>query len=536
MSDSSQTGEKSKFVLDPGLWPAQAKSVRKVASLVLKGKDVCLQSPTGTGKTRMATELLRWAADELGGGSFYVNRKILVEQTAERFRSQGIRFGVRAADHEEGFDPDAAIQICSADTERSRVYGKNPVWDRHDGGLVVVDEAHIQKGETMRKIIADHKANGAQVVLLSATPVGLSKMADEIVIGGTMKEYRDCGALVPAVCKSIEQPDLAKVKRTATGEYDMGAEKRKVYTQTIVGNVIDRWKKYNPDARPTMLYAPGKAESVWFTQKFEDAGVSWCHIDATEAYFGGSRYRLTRSLWQEILEMYTDGTFSGISSRFKLREGVDVPSTYHIILATPIGSLQSYLQTVGRGLRAAPDADYVKDHCLITDHGGNYLRHGSPNIDRDWEAIWTLSSNVASKLHEESIRNGDTPEPIRCPKCSGERLGGIHCPFCGHQHEKSQREVIMEDGKMVTKDGELIPRKVTQKRSNTQKLWDQMYWGFKNKNLKKTFSQMEAFFVQSHGYWPERTLNHMPLESMHWHRRVADVPFDDLRLSRRRER
>jgi superfamily II DNA or RNA helicase len=533
MSDSTT---KPKFVLDPGLWPAQTRSVRRVATAVTKGFDVCLQSPTGTGKTRMATELLRWADHDLGGGCFYVNRKILVEQTAARFKEQGLHFGVRAADHEENFDPYAPIQICSADTERARVYGEDPVWERHDCGLVIVDEAHIQKGATMQKIIADHKSNGAKIVLLSATPVSLAKMADVIITGGTMKEYRDCGALVPAVVKSIEQPDVAKVKRTPSGEYDMGDKKRKIYTQSIVGNVIARWKEFNPDARPSMLYAPGKAESVWFAQQFENIGVPWCHIDATEAYFGGKRYRLGRKLWQDILGKYSDGTFKGVSSRFKLREGVDVPETYHIILATPIGSIQSYLQTVGRGLRAAPDASYTKDHCLVTDHGGNYHRHGSPNLDRDWKTIWTLSSAVASKLHEESIRNGDAPEPIRCPKCMGERLHGVLCPHCGHEHAKSQREVIMEDGTMVTKDGGLIPRKRTQMRSDTQESWNKMYWGYKNKNIKKTFSQMEAFFTQTHGYRPPRTLDNMPLEPMNWHRRVADVHVSDLRTAKRKDR
>jgi len=510
-----------------GLKVPQERAYWQVVNLIRAGHDVCLQSPTGSGKTRMATELLRWAEKELGGGSFYVNRKALVTQTSDRFASLGLDFGIRAADHEDGFYPHAPTQIASANTERVRVYGENPVWPRHDCGLVVVDEAHIQKGQTMKQIIADHKSNGAKVVLLSATPIGLHQMTDnlKLVVSGTLKEFRNCGLLVPGVVKSIEQPDLSKIKRTATGEYDLGAEKRKVYTQTIVGNVIDRWKKYNPDARPTMAYWPGKPESVWGTQQFEAAGIPWVHVDATDAYFGGKRYTLNRNLWDDILGKVTDGTFKGISSRFKLREGVDLPSVYQVILATPIGSLASYLQTVGRCLRSAPG----KDAALITDHGGNYLRHGSPNHDRDWETLWTLSNAVASQLHENEIRNGDTPEPIRCPKCEGERLHGPKCPHCGYEHAKSRREVIMEDGRMVTRDGDLIPRKHVQRRSNTQRLWDNMYWGYKNKGLNKTFAQMEAFFVRTHGYWPPRDLNNMPTNSMQWHRRVKDVHVKDLR-------
>lgn len=535
MGTATQGGKATApFTLDPSLWAPQKRCVEQVMEHVRSGKDVCLQSPTGSGKTKMASELLRWSAAELGGGAFYVNRKLLVSQTADRFDASGLPCGVRAADHEDRYDASAPIQVCSANTENARVYGAKAIWNPHHCGLVVVDEAHIQKGKMMKKILEDHRRRGAKVVLLSATPVALSKMADKIVIGGTMKEFRDCGALVPAVVKSIEQPDLRKVKRTATGEYDMDGKKRRSYTQSIVGSVIDSWRAYNPDARPTMLYAPGVDESVWFTKQFEKAGVRWAHVDANDAVIDGNRQKLTRSLWEDIVGQYVDGSIKGICSRMKLREGVDVTSTYQIILATPIGSLQSYLQTVGRGLRASPDAKYAKDHCLVTDHGGNYLRHGSPNRDRPWEVIWRMSSNTASKLHENQIRNQETPEPIRCPQCKGERLGGVTCPHCGHCHQKSQREVIQEDGRLVSVEGSLIkiPHRTT--RSTTQAMWDKMFWGYKNKGLKLTFAQMEAFFQRTHGYLPERNLNNMPTETVNWHRHVKDVPFTDLRVENRR--
>jgi len=208
------------------------------------------------------------------------------------------------------------------------------------------------------------------------------------------------------------------------------------------------------------------------------------------------------------------------------REGIDLPTTYHVILATPIGSLSSYIQTVGRALRAAPN----KDHALITDHGGNYLRHGSPNHDRPWEVLWGMSQSVASKMHENDIRNRDAKEPIRCPKCEGERLAGIVCPHCGHTHSKSQREVLMEDGRLVTQEGDLIPKKRTLMRHDTQRKWDDMYWGFKRKRLNRTFAQMEAFFVKEYGYWPPRTLKNMPVSRLHWHSLVCDVPVADLRM------
>jgi superfamily II DNA or RNA helicase len=400
----------------------------------------------------------------------------------------------------------------------------------HPSNLVVVDEAHLQKADTMKRIVADHKAAGAAIVLLTATPIGLAHMVDELVISGTLREYRDCKALVPAVVRSIEQPDLSKVKRNLTGEYILDGRKRKIYTQTIIGSVLDRWKRYNPDARPTMLYAPGVAESVWIAAQFAQQGVRACHVDATDCVLDGVRAKLTRAIWDEIVERFKAGSVKVICSRFKLREGVDIPSCYHAILATPIGSLASYIQTVGRVLRYSPE---TPDQVLITDHGGNYLRHGSPNDDRAWGDWWTLPEHVVSTMHERNIREGKKHEPIRCPKCEGERKSGIKCPHCGFEHPKSQRHIVMEDGMMVVRDGNLIARKRIRREDDTQKLWDNMYWSWKQsgKCRDKTFAQLEGFFAHVNHYHPPRDLQNMPKNSLDWWRSISDVTPQELRAA-----
>lgn len=512
------------YVLPPHLWPPQRHGIEKTIDCLEQGLDVCLHAPTGGGKTEVAIQLFSWAMAKGWTGAFYVNRKLLVGQTASRFGDARLPYGIRAADYDDYYDHTAPIQICSADTERSRVYERN-IWPQHHSKLVVVDEAHIQKTGTMSQILEDHRKRGAKVVLLTATPIALSDWADTLVVSGRMQEYRDCHALVPAIVKSIEQPDLSKVKRNKTGEYILDGKKRAIYTQSIVGSVIDRWKKYNPDARPTMLYAPGKAESVWFTEHFQKMGVSWCHVDATDAVVDGKRYSLTRTLWNEILARYMANEIKGLSSRFKLREGVDVPSTYHCILATPIGSLASYVQTIGRVLRYSAE---TPDHVIVTDHGGNYLRHGSPNHDRDWAAWWSLPEHVVSTMHVNGIRNNNAPEPIRCPKCEGERLGGSKCPHCGFEHQKSVRHVVMEDGRMVTKEGRLIRPKLIRMKPDTQKLWEGLVYGYRRKKVNQTFSQLEAYFCHLYHYYPPRTLRLMPKRDADWHRKIHTVPMEAL--------
>jgi DNA repair protein RadD len=519
----------SSFTLSPDLWAPQARSVQAVIDATERSNRICLYSPTGSGKTRMAIELFNWAMSHGKGGIFYVNRKLLVGQTLARMQAFQLPCGVRAADYEDQYDFSAPFQVASIDTERSRVSQRN-IWQRHDvgrGGVVIVDEAHIQKSDAMWEACQHYKDRGAKVILLTATPIGLSDWADELIVAGRLQEFRECKALVPAVVRSIEQPDLAKVKRNVTGEYVIDGQKRMIYTQSIVGSVLDRWKEYNPDARPTMLYAPGVEESIWFTQNFEKIGVRWAHIDATDAYVDGKKTKLTRTVWDEILARYKDGNIKGLSCRFKLREGIDVPATYHCILATPIGSLASYIQTVGRVLRYSTE---TPDHVLVTDHGGNYLRHGSPNHDRDWHSWWKLPENVVSNMHENNIREGLTPEPIRCPKCSGERASGAKCPHCGFEHEKSVRQVIQEDGRMVLREGRLLKPKFIKREPNTAELWEKMFWGWRKskKCADKTFSQLEGYFAYENGYHPPRDMDLMPKNRLDWHRKIRDIPMSDL--------
>lgn len=356
------------FEFDTGLWVPQRRSIERVLDAFDSGaKRVLLFSPTGSGKTRMAGELFRHAVHHGHGGVFYVNRKLLVGQTDERFRDIGLNVGIRAADYEYRFDDTAPVQIASADTERARVF-KGGKWEMSDvgpGGLIVVDEAHMQKTKVMSDILQYYERKGARILLLTATPVAMNDWAQTLVVGGKLSEWRSCGALVPVYCYSPSQPDLRKVKRNNVGEFVLDDGKKMEYLQTIAGEVIENMELLN-DGSPIMCYAPGVPESVWLAKKFCDRGHNFVHVDATDAVIDGKRTKMSQSLWDDIMDGVKVGDIKGLSSRFKLREGVDLPMAGHCILATPVGSLASYLQIVGRVLRSSPG----KTQAILQDHGG----------------------------------------------------------------------------------------------------------------------------------------------------------------------
>ena len=59
----------------------------------------------------------------------------------------------------------------------------------------------------------------------------------------------------------------------------------------MFGRVLDHWRKLNPDGRPTILFAPGVAESIWFVDEFARNGIRAAHIDGEDTYLDGETVR-----------------------------------------------------------------------------------------------------------------------------------------------------------------------------------------------------------------------------------------------------
>ena len=435
--------------------------------------------------------------------------------------SYGIDYGVRAAEMWQHENLDSKIQIASVPTERSRVFQKKQR-NLHYAKLVLWDEAHMQKAASAAKIFKIHEEQGAVNIGLTATPLGISELYSKLIVAGTNSDLRQCGAHLPCSVYAPDEPDLKKVKRNKTGEFQIAEKTYKIWTQTIVGRVVDYYHRLNPERLPTILFAPGVKESMWFVDQLKEAGIRAAHIDGNNVYQDGEEYQSSPDKRREVVDDLRAGRIDVICNRFVLREGIDIPELYHCILATPIGSLLSYLQTVGRVLRNHSSLDHVK----IQDHGGNFWRHGSPNWNRDWERIWRLSDVQITNTRLDRMAEGKEPEPIVCPACGAVRIKGPQCASCNHKHSKSVRMVVQENGTLKKQTGAIMKKKVRQERSDTEKKWTQYY--FKAKNSQMTFSQAEGLFKRELGYWPPRDLPYMPKDDFDRKRKVKDVPAQSL--------
>lgn len=501
--------------MESPLWPHQQRGIEEFMRLVAQGeKAICLTSPTGGGKSRMTTELIK----RFDSAVLYTNRKLLTEQLIQVLQGNEMYFGVRASGFDDHLRLNEPVQIASMPTEYSRCFGKQANRSLHRAKIVVVDECHMQRGRNAQRIMREHLADGAVVCGMTATPTDIfGQPYAKLVVAGVNSELRTCDAHLPCNVFAPDEPDLHKIKATPTGEYDDGSEIVTVWMPAVVGRVIGHYRTLNPGGLPAVCCCPSVATAAWMAEQFTQNGIPSASLDGEEICIDGRRIKSGRCARAHLMRRLDDGSIKVITFRYVLREAWDFPRLYHMILATPIGSITSYLQVVGRVLRKHE----TLDHVVLQDHGGNYHRHGSPNADQDWQNTWQLDPRIITELRAERLREKKELEPITCPKCKAVRLRGMTCHHCGHVSPKKTREVLQHDGTLKAVEGDIFkPRRVAQK-PDTQRIWEQCY--HRCHNSGQTFRQAEGLFFYENHYYPPRTLPLMPTKDTDWFRKIKHV-------------
>jgi superfamily II DNA or RNA helicase len=499
-------------------------------------RAIVLTLPTGGGKTRLAGACIKdWLSWQWKVG-LYTNRRIMLEQLSDDLKEMDLTHGIRAAGYDNDFD--LPLQLSSMPTETSRSKRAKKLqgeWLLHDAQAVVIDEAHLQAGPQARRIIQHHLDQGAVVLGLTATPCGLAEVYKHLVVAGTMSDLRRCGAVVWADHYGPDEPDLRYIRGVVHGKDLSEQQNRKaIMNATIWGRVWDWYRDLNPDGRPTLLFAPGVQESLWFAEQFSRKGVRAAHIDGEDCWDQGHYYKSSRGARRDLLQGSENGDIEIICNRFVLREGVDAPWIEHGVIACVLGSLPTYLQTLGRLVRASRG----KRRCTIQDHGGNWWRHGSINEDRTWhlEDTETILYHRRADQVRSCAPGQPGAEPYRCPECGLITIAG-RCRGCGWmpQGRLRSRPVITIDGELEELTGKIFnPRRLSRSKKGKDD-WERIYWASNKPRGQKgsrTFRAAAAWFATKHNWhWPDPSWPLMPKggpSSRDWDRLIFNVPFQDL--------
>jgi superfamily II DNA or RNA helicase len=539
-------------------WDHQREGVQQTIDALTNGTNsVCLTAPTGAGKTACEIALTKHWAEECGLRVLCLtNRILLTQQTREVFQTDKVHAGVISASMPQFEREDSRIQIATIQTILARRRKQESYWV--DADLVLADEVHQMATGESAELLNEYVARGAKVCGVTATPLGVSNVCDELIVAARTRDLQDEGILCYA---SWFAPSELDTRKLVKGKVDLsltendarrtwgplkGDDKKRT---RIVGKLLDHYKSLHPTQIHTLAFAPGVKESLWAAQFCRSRGIRALHVDGDDFWVDGKLYdrKEDEQKFCDAMDEWRNGDIPILWNRFVLREGIDEPQIQCLMLATPIGSYRSFIQMVGRGLRRHPDKDHVK----VLDFGGSWWRHGSVNININWESFYYYDAEMISKQRVTHYRETGEAIGFGCPNC-----GMVHsalckftvCKHCGHElrRGKVSRPILQQDGTLTHVNGEPISQWKIRRTPECEKIWEGLYWNA-IRNLKKdakpiSFNQLYQQFYMSTAikagsrsqpaYWkayhPPRDLPLMPKVPFDWHAHVGDLRQDEL--------
>jgi len=357
----------------------QSRAIERAREAYRQGaRSVCLVSPTGSGKTVIASELARSAVARGGRVLWVAHRAELLRQAQSKLSMFGVPAGIVAPWAKS--EPNIPVQVASVDTLVAR--GSLP-----PATVVIWDECHHVAASGWHTIAEHYRTS--TILGLTATPSrGDGRALDDVfgalVVVAQPRELIEAGHLVPT---HVFAPET----------------KRK----QLALDPLDAYQQRTPGTQ-TLVFCPNVAYANDLAMRFSGAGVEAACVD------GGCSAEVRAA----ALDAFADKRLRVLTNVYVLTEGYDCPGIETVILARGASTPGIYLQMVGRGLRPAPG----KSHVTVIDLVGCVHEHGLPDEDREYS------------LSGKAIRRG-TKSALgtrTCKQCGAiQRTGGLVCVRCG---------------------------------------------------------------------------------------------------------
>jgi DNA repair protein RadD len=273
------------------LWAFQQLAVAKILN---RPHPVINVAPTGSGKTLIASEVIRRSENSLV--LFLAHRRELIHQCQAKLHNFGIDAGLILAG--EPRDTMRRVQVASVQTLASRCLRRGE--ELPPAQLVIVDEAHHCPAATYQRILEQYP--NAKLVGLTATPC----RRDGRGLGGIFKELVECpqigelihlGHLVGTKVYAPSVPDLTGV-RTRAGDYNEEQLAAAMDRSALVGDIVTHWHRL-ANRRPTVVFATSVGHSVHIRDEFKKAAsrpnTSTAQLPMMSAITSCTGYRLAMS-------------------------------------------------------------------------------------------------------------------------------------------------------------------------------------------------------------------------------------------------
>jgi DNA repair protein RadD len=405
----------------------QQEAVAELERHIAEGRrKLLLIAPTGSGKTVIASELIRRWVAQYRRVLFLAHRREIIMQTSAKLMANGVRHGIVMANVDPR--PMEPVQVASIDTLHVRGV-RSDAMNLPPADLVIFDEAHRARGRTREHLIGLYP--NAVLLGMTATPCrgdgrGLGNLFDVMVEAPQIAELIVGGFLVKSRVYAPIDPDLKGVK-VQQDDYVISQLAGRMNTAGLVGDLVEHWHIHG-EQRRTIAFAVDVAHSVAIRNQFLGAGVPAEHLD-------GKTPIPERA---DILARLARSEIKVVSNCMVLTEGWDCPPVGCCILARPTKQMGLYRQMLGRVLRPADG----KSDAVILDHSGAVFRHGLPEDHVEW----TLDTDrrATTPAHEKR-KAGHAPALRECPSCEAVMVKPP-CYHCGWEPKPRARDVEFEDG------------------------------------------------------------------------------------------
>ena len=229
------------------LRPYQKQAFHEVRSAFKDHNSVCLQMPTGAGKTVLFSDMVKHAEQKQNKTWILVPRNELLQQASDQLAEIGVNHGIIAAGYNESRAYN--VHVVSSNTLIRR-------WNKikNHPRFMIIDESHLffHRQKEIKERFPDTKILGVTATPERLDGLGLNEIYETLIEGPDLKTLIELGFLSPFryFCPPLE--GLDKIHRKGT-EYNPDELSELLQKRQIYGDAIRHYRTY-ADQKPAIVY------------------------------------------------------------------------------------------------------------------------------------------------------------------------------------------------------------------------------------------------------------------------------------------
>jgi superfamily II DNA or RNA helicase len=308
-------------------------------------------APTGAGKT-IITAILSDKVEPYGRSIVIVPTKDLVTQTEEDYKNFGLDVGVFFGDRKEYLKTHTICTWQSLESLSKKSKDEDleiDITEFFNGVIcVIVDEVHKAKADALKKLLSSHLANAPIRWGLTGTmpEEDMDKMAVLACIGPLLdrintKELQEKGILAKLHVNVLQLQDLGE------DAFDNYQSELKWLTTN---------KKRLEFVAESVLTMAESGSTLILVDRVECGEMLQLLIPDSVFVSGKMKSKDRKEEYKEVQEI--DGKII-IATYGVASTGINIVRIYNLVLFEAGKSFVRVIQSIGRGIRVAPDKDFV---------------------------------------------------------------------------------------------------------------------------------------------------------------------------------